>query len=55
MLGHQDIATTLRYARTELEDVRSMMEAEETAQISRKAGHAEAEIVSNNNAIRAKR
>lgn len=32
MLGHTDIATTLRYARTALDDVREMMESEETAQ-----------------------
>jgi integrase len=32
MLGHQNIATTMRYARTEVEDVRDMMEIEETTQ-----------------------
>lgn len=35
MLGHQDIATTLRYARTALDDVREMMESEEQSQSSR--------------------
>jgi integrase len=34
MLGHQDIATTLRYARTALDDVREMMESEEATQSS---------------------
>lgn len=35
MLGHQDIATTLRYARTAIDDVRDMMENEERSHSSR--------------------